>query len=101
MAWSTQTSQRALQERTLARMSTKKNFFRNDVSTKAKNSATDLAIHSKERMYIVDNGASLHMMGYLPWITKKRRLSKILDIQTANGIVVSVAVTKQKGSTIY
>ena len=38
------------------------NSFRSYVPTKAQNTATGLAIHSKERMYIVDNGASLHMM---------------------------------------
>ena len=47
------------------RMSTRRNFFSNDVTTEAKNTATDLAIHSQERMYIVDSGASLHVMGYL------------------------------------
>ena len=47
------------------RMSTKQNFFRNDVPTEAKITATDLAMHSKEKVYIVDSGASLHMMGYL------------------------------------
>ena len=38
----------------------KTNFSRSYVSTKAKNTATGLAIHSKERMYIVDSDASLH-----------------------------------------
>ena len=43
-------------------MSTK-HFFIGYVITKAKNTATGLAIHSKERMYMVDSGASLHMTG--------------------------------------
>ena len=43
--------------------STKPNFFRRYVLAKAKSAATGMAIHSNERMYIVDSGASLHMMG--------------------------------------
>ena len=43
--------------------STKPNFFRSYVLAKAKSAATGMAIHSKERMYIVDSGASLHIMG--------------------------------------
>ena len=43
--------------------STKPNFFRSYVVAKAKSTATGVAIHSKERMYIVNSGASLHMMG--------------------------------------
>ena len=39
--------------------STKPNFFRRYVLAKAKSAATGMAIHSKERMYIVDSGASL------------------------------------------
>ena len=34
-----------------ARMSTEQNFFRNDVSTKAKNTATGVAIHSKNGVH--------------------------------------------------
>ena len=37
-------------------------------------------------MYIVDSGASLHMMN------TSRQSSKILDIQTANGVVGSWAL---------
>ena len=55
-----------------ARMSTEQNFFRNDVSTKAKNTATGVAIHSKERMYIVDSGAALHLMG-LSFLNRKEK----------------------------
>ena len=49
-----------------------------------KYTATGLAIHFKERMHIVDTGASLNRR------EKKtvRQSSNILDIQTANGIVV-------------
>ena len=39
----------------------KTKFFRNYVLTRAKNTLTGLAIHSKERLYVVDSGASLHM----------------------------------------
>ena len=38
------------------------NFLRNYVLAEAKHTATSLAVHSKERMYTVDGGASLHMM---------------------------------------
>ena len=38
------------------------NFFRSYVSTEEKNTATGLAMHSKEKVYIVDSGASLHMI---------------------------------------
>ena len=44
-----------------ARISTKPNVFRNDVSTKAKITATGLPIHFTERIYLVDSGASLQM----------------------------------------
>ena len=43
-----------------ARMSTKQTS--SCVRTKAKKTATGLPIHCKERMYIVDSGAALHMM---------------------------------------
>ena len=76
-----------------ASMSTKQNFFRSDVTTEAKNTASDLPMDSKERVYMVDSGASLHVMGLssLNHIEKKttRQSSKILDMQTASGIVVS------------
>ena len=68
-------------------------FFRSHVPTQAKNTATGLAIQTTERVYIVDSGASLHMMGLLSLSKKEkktvRQSSTILDIQTANGIVVS------------
>ena len=38
-------------------------FFGSFVPTKAKNTVNGWAIHTKERMYIADGGASLHMMG--------------------------------------
>ena len=41
------------------------NFFRSCVLTTAKFTATDLSIHSIERMYIVDSGASLHNDGII------------------------------------
>ena len=41
----------------------KKNFSRSYVPTKAKSTARGLAIHSKERVCIVDSSASLHVMG--------------------------------------
>ena len=52
-----------------------------------------LTIHTKETMYKVDSGASLHMMG-IPCGNNKekntiRRTNIILEIQTANDIVVS------------
>ena len=60
---------------------------------KAKFTATGLAIPCKEGLYIVDSGASLQIMGLSSLNHKEkntiRRSSKILDIQTANGIVVS------------
>ena len=44
-------------------------------------------------MYIVDSGASIHMMGSLSLNNKEKNTlrpsSKMLDIQTAIGIVVS------------
>ena len=58
-----------------------------------KNTVTGLAIHSKERMSMDDSGASLQMMGSSSLNDKEkktiRQSSTILDIQTANGIVVS------------
>ena len=41
----------------------KTNFVRSYVPTKTKNTTTCLAIHSNEKKYVVDSGASLHMMG--------------------------------------
>ena len=63
----------------------------------AKYTATGL-IHSKERMYIVDSGASSHMMG-LSCLNHReketiRQASKILENQTASGIVVSDTQTR-------
>ena len=79
-------------------MSTITNFSRNYVPTKAKNTATGIVTHSKGRVYKVDSGASLHMMGLssLNHNEKKtiRRSRTILDIQTASGVVVSDAQAK-------
>ena len=62
-AWSIQTSQGSSSRRKdTARMFTKANFFRCYVSTKAKFYATGLARYAKVSMYIVDSGASLHVM---------------------------------------
>ena len=71
----------------------KTNFFRSYVPTQMKNTATGLAIHSNERVYTVDSGASLHTKG-LSSLNEKgkktiRQSSKILNIQTACGVVVS------------
>ena len=67
------------------------NFFRSYVPTEAV--VNNLAIHTKGRMYNVDSGASLHMMGSSSWTDTERKTirqaSAILDIQTANGIAVS------------
>ena len=52
----------------------KTNFFRTSITTKAKYTATGLAIHSKERMYIVDSGAPLHMMEVSSLNHRERRL---------------------------
>ena len=41
------------------------NFSRRYVPTKAKNTANGLLIHTKERMYSVDSGTLLHLMGLL------------------------------------
>ena len=43
----------------------KTNLFRSYVPTEAKNTATGLAMQSKERVYTVDRDASSHMMGLL------------------------------------
>ena len=57
-----------------------------------------MAQDTHERMYMADSDVSLHMMGLssLNHTEKKtiRLSSKILDIQTANGIVVSVTQVK-------
>ena len=71
----------------------KTKFFRRYVPTKAKFTATVLAIHSKERVYKVDCGASVHMMGVSSPTHKEKKTIRqacgILDLLTANGIVVS------------
>ena len=41
----------------------KTTFFKSYVRAKAKNTATGLAILSREMVYSVDSGASLHEMG--------------------------------------
>ena len=45
-----------------------------------------LAIHTKDMMYIVDSGASLHMMGLSSLSPKEKRTTRksdsILDFQT-------------------
>ena len=74
------------------------NFFRNCAPAQAKNTATGLVIHSKEREYKVDSGASSHMMVLSSLNSKDkktiRRSIRILHIQTANGSVVSDTQTK-------
>ena len=74
-------------------MSTKQTSSEATSPQEVKKTAIGLAMHSKERAYIVDSGASLHVMGFSsPNHGEKkiiRRSSKILDIQTADGIVVS------------
>ena len=68
-------------------------FSETYVPTKAKNTTRRSVIRSKERKYTVDSGASLHMMGISSLNHKERKTirqsSKILDIQTAKGNVVS------------
>ena len=58
-----------------------------------KNTATSFGDTFQKRFYVVDSGASEHRMGLssVNHTEKKtiRRPSSILDIQTANGIVVS------------
>ena len=59
---------------------------------KVRNTATGLAIHTRERMHIVDSGASLHMMGLSSLICKEKNAflaDNILNFQTTSGIVVS------------
>ena len=64
-AWSTQTSQGALQdERTQPGCLQNGLFLESYVFLrKAMNTANGLGIHTKERMHIVDGGATLHLMG--------------------------------------
>ena len=68
------------------------NIFRKFVSTQVKTTAKCLTIRVEERMYIVDSGASSHLVGFLSVKTKEKKTSrwssKNLDIQSANGIVV-------------
>ena len=45
---------------------------RSYVPTEVKNTTTGLVIHSKERVYMVDSGASLHMMGLSSLNTERR-----------------------------
>ena len=77
------------------------NFFRSYVSTEAKNTANGLVRHSKERMSIVDSGDLSHMVELSSLNNNEketiRRSSKFLDIQTANGIVVSDTQAKVFG----
>ena len=69
------------------------NFFRSYVLAKTKKTAIGMAINSKESVYRVDSGASLHMMGSSSLNHRERRTIRhsctILDIQTANRIAVS------------
>ena len=74
-----------------------------------KNTTTGLVIHCKERVYVVDSDASLHMMGpsSLNHDEKEaiRHSSKVLDIQPANGILVSdtqaKVCTKEVGADLW
>ena len=67
-----------------------KNFFRSYVPTNTKNTTTSLVIHSKERMHIVDSGASLHMMGLTsPSHNEKKTVKQDSGYSDPNGIVVS------------
>ena len=60
----------------------KKNFHRSYVPTKAKNTANVLAIHSKERVYTVNSGASLFLMGLSSSInTEKKTVQTVSDKQ--------------------
>ena len=68
-------------------------FSRGYVSTKAKATTNDLEIRTTDRMHTVDSGASSHTvdLSYVNDKEKKtlRRSRKILDIQTASGMVSS------------
>ena len=50
----------------------KSNFFSCYVPKEVRNTATGLAIHTKEKMHIVDSGASLHVMGLSSLICKEK-----------------------------
>ena len=86
---------KALQDKkTSTVMSVEQKFFRSYVRAQRRRlPRPSLAIHSKERVYTVDSGASLHMMELSSLSNKGKRTvrlsSNILDVQTANGIVVS------------
>ena len=67
-----QASQGALQNNGQYRDVHKANVFRSYVPTKATNTTTGLVIHSKEKVYMSDSGASLHMTG-LSSLTKIKR----------------------------
>ena len=50
----------------------KSNFFSCYVPTEVRNTATGLAIHTRERMHIFDSGATLHRMGLASLIWKEK-----------------------------
>ena len=95
------TSQRGLQDkRTLHRCQQNKLFRKLRHHKKVKNTATGLAMHSKERTYIVDSGASLHVMVFLLRIIERRRL---FDVQAQFWIfrppMALLSHTRQRKST--
>ena len=66
-------------------------FLRSDVSTKA--AVQGLAIQTNGRMYIVDSGASLHMLGISSLSPREKRTPRksqhVLGIQATDGITFS------------
>ena len=73
-------------------------LFRRYVPTTTKATVQALAIHAQDWTYIVDSGASFHTMGISSLSPKIKRTIRnsehILDIQTADGYVVSTLKDK-------
>ena len=71
-------------ERTL-RMSTKTNCFKNYTDTKTQRQRPTFTIHSKEKLYPVDCGSSLHMWDYL-MLNHKEKNTGYSDRQWHRGL---------------
>ena len=57
----------------------KSNFFSCYVPTEVRNTATGLAIHTRETMHIFDSGATLHRMGLASLIWKEKHACFLVD----------------------
>ena len=80
-------------------MSTKQTSSEVTSPQKVKKTAIGLAMHSRERAYIVDSSASVHVMVFLLWITERRIFDNGATFWIFRPPMALLSHTRQRKST--